>query len=128
MRGDERVTMVGRGEIERRLGYHPANDPARVAAFELIRQRTIELAELYDEVCPPGRELAEALTNLQTAQQYAIGAVACHAGEYEAPASVRSSAAGTPPSGGGPCPVCERFVATVLLDGHLELHSRRGEA
>ena len=28
---------------------------------------------------------------------------------------------------GGPCPICDKFVARVLLDGHLELHRRKGE-
>lgn len=68
--------MLNRPEIERRMGFHPATDATR-PVFEANRAAVIELAEQWDETLPAGRELAEALTCLQTALMWANAAVAC---------------------------------------------------
>jgi hypothetical protein len=71
------MSTLGRPELIRRLGYHPAG-PATAPIFELNRAAALVLADLWDQVLPPGREAACALTALQEALMWANAAVACN--------------------------------------------------
>lgn len=112
------MTMLDDGEVQRRLGYHPATE-ATTPAFELNRTAAILLAEVWNRMLPPGREAALALTALQEALMWANAAVACNAGpdwqlepvdvsellddlteRLEGPLHLRSRVVG----GGGPVP------------------------
>jgi hypothetical protein len=73
------VGMLEDGEVQRRLGYHPATE-GTAPAFELNRSGAILLAEVWNRALPPGREAALALTSLQDALMWANAAVACNAG------------------------------------------------
>jgi hypothetical protein len=70
--------MIGRDEINRRLGFHPATAET-IPLFEDNRARAVELAAHWDETLPPGREAALAQTALQEAVMWANAAVACSA-------------------------------------------------
>jgi hypothetical protein len=51
-------------DIEHRFTYHaPKADQAE--RYQMIRDRAKELAYLLTDLCPPGRELSLALTNLE---------------------------------------------------------------
>lgn len=69
--------MIGYAEITRRMGFHPGT-PETAPRYEQNRNRAIELADYWDEVLPPGRETALALTALQEALMWANAAVACN--------------------------------------------------
>lgn len=78
------MSMLGRDEIDRRLGFHPATAET-IPMFEDTRARVIELANHWDETLPDGREKALALTALQEAAMYANAAVACNLSPLEDP-------------------------------------------
>lgn len=67
---------VGATELDRRLGYHPANDQT-VPRYERNRAAAMKLAKRWDEELPPGREASLALTAVQEALMWANAAVAC---------------------------------------------------
>jgi hypothetical protein len=77
--------MLGRDELHRRLGYHPATE-ATIPHYEESRARVLELACHWDETLPNGRELALALTALQEALMWANAAVACSLAPLQDPA------------------------------------------
>lgn len=77
--------MVGAGEIDRRMGYHPATRQT-IPMYEENRAQAVNLAVLWDTTLPPGRELALALTALQEALMWANAAVACNLAPLEDPA------------------------------------------
>lgn len=79
------MAMLGRDELHRRLGYHPATERT-IPHYEDSRARVLELACHWDETLPPGRELAEAQTCLQDALMWANAAVACNLSPLEDPA------------------------------------------
>lgn len=57
---------------------HPPKTPEAKALFDEIAARCEGLAHYLIEVCPGGRELSLALTDLESAKRNAIAAVACH--------------------------------------------------
>lgn len=67
--------MLGQDELHRRLGFHPGT-AATAPLYEANRAAALELATLWDETLPPGRELACAQTALQEALMWANAAVA----------------------------------------------------
>jgi hypothetical protein len=78
--------MLEPGEVQRRLGYHPATE-ATAPAYELNRAAAILLAEVWTRALPPGREAALALTSAQESLMWANAAIACNAGdEWQRPA------------------------------------------
>ncbi len=79
------MAMLGRDELHRRLGFHPATADT-IPHYEDTRARVLELACHWDETLPPGRELAEAQTCLQNAAMWANAAVACNLSPLEDPA------------------------------------------
>jgi hypothetical protein len=68
--------MVGSAELDRRLGYHPATVDT-IPLYEANRAAAVAFACHLDQTCPPGRELALALTATQEALMWANAAVAC---------------------------------------------------
>lgn len=77
--------MVGSAEIDRRLGYHPATAET-IPLYEGNRAAAVAFACHLDTTCPPGRELALALTALQESLMWANAAVACNLAPLEDPA------------------------------------------
>jgi hypothetical protein len=77
--------MVGSAELDRRLGYHPATAET-IPLYEGNRAAGIAFACHLDQTCPPGRELALALTHVQEALMWANAAVACTLAPLEDPA------------------------------------------
>lgn len=57
---------------------HPPKTPEAKALFDEIAAQCEGLAHYLIEVCPGGRELSLALTDLESAKRNAIAAVACH--------------------------------------------------
>lgn len=57
---------------------HPPKTPEAKQLFDEIAAQCEGLAHYLIEVCPVGRELSLALTNLESAKRNAIAAVACH--------------------------------------------------
>lgn len=68
--------MIDSDEIRRRLGFHPGTE-LTAPLYQQNREEAIHLAEHFVHTCPPGRELALALTALQEALMWANAAVAC---------------------------------------------------
>lgn len=46
-----------------------------IPKIQAIREKTIEMEALFDELCPPGRDLSLAKTNLEQARMWAIAAL-----------------------------------------------------
>jgi hypothetical protein len=76
--------MVGNAEIDRRLGYHPATVET-IPLYEANRAAAVAWACHIDSTCPPGRELALALTAVQESLMWANAAVACNLAPLEDP-------------------------------------------
>lgn len=81
----EPAGMVGSAEIDRRLGYHPATAET-IPLYEANRAAAVAWACHIDSTCPPGRELALALTAAQESLMWANAAVACNLAPLEDPA------------------------------------------
>lgn len=81
----EPAGMVGGAEIDRRLGYHPATAET-IPLYEANRAAAVAWACHIDRTCPPGRELALALTAAQESLMWANAAVACNLAPLEDPA------------------------------------------
>ena len=62
-------------QIERCFTYH-APKPQQVDRFYELRKRAKELATVYAELCPPGRETSLALTHLEQSVMWANAAIA----------------------------------------------------
>lgn len=71
------MTMLSRDEIEGRLGFHPGTSET-APLYDANRKAAIDLAAHFNETCPPGRELALALTAVQEALMWANASVACN--------------------------------------------------
>lgn len=56
--------------------YHPQRNEEQGDRYHQIRERFLDLGLSLLELCPPGRELAMAISELQLAQHLAIGAIA----------------------------------------------------
>lgn len=54
--------------------YHQP-EPSDIDNIQRIRQATIDFEKLMDEVCPQGRDLSIAKTNLEQARMWAIAAL-----------------------------------------------------
>jgi hypothetical protein len=62
-------------ELENRFTYHPPK-PGQAEAYQQLRDRARDLAELFCLLCPPSREAALAHTNLEQAVMWANSAIA----------------------------------------------------
>lgn len=57
--------------------YHPPKGD-QVDRYNKINAKTKELLELIADICPPSREKATAMTNLQLVRMLANAAIACN--------------------------------------------------
>ncbi len=67
--------MLTPEELKTRFTYH-APKPGQPEAYQHIRDKAHELAQLFATVCPESRELALAHTNLEQAVFWANAAIA----------------------------------------------------
>jgi hypothetical protein len=70
-----RESMITTEELENRFTYHPPK-PGQVEAYQELRDKARELAELFAQACPESREQALAHTNLEQAVFWANAAIA----------------------------------------------------
>lgn len=66
--------------LENNFRYHAPKE-GQPQKYEALRAKAKELAYLIKELCPPGREQAVAITNLETAVFWANAAIARHVNE-----------------------------------------------
>lgn len=64
-------------ELDNRFIYHPSANEARLAAHVAVSQNCLEWAKWIRDTCPPGRNLALALTALEDVRMRANAALAC---------------------------------------------------
>jgi hypothetical protein len=69
--------VIGRVEIERRLGFHPGTEQT-APLYEANRALAKSVATAWDQNLPDSREKSLALTSLQEALMWANAAVACN--------------------------------------------------
>lgn len=62
-------------ELQNRFSYHAPNS-WQVDAYQALRDKARELAELMDSLCPDSRELSVAMTQLETSIFWANAAIA----------------------------------------------------
>ncbi|WP_435869242.1 Acb2/Tad1 domain-containing protein [Corynebacterium stationis] len=62
--------------IENTFTYHDTKDEVQEQKYVTLRQKTKELAYLYEELCPPSRERSLALTNLEQSNMWANASIA----------------------------------------------------
>jgi hypothetical protein len=67
--------MITTEELENRFTYHPPK-PGQAEAYQELRDKARELAELFAQACPESREQALAHTNLEQAVFWANAAIA----------------------------------------------------
>lgn len=54
---------------------HHVPNPEDIPKIQAIREATIQYGLLIDAICPPGRDLSIAKTNLEQARMWAIAAL-----------------------------------------------------
>lgn len=62
--------------VDHNMTLHPPKHPYIGTVMDEIRAEGRTLAHLLIDRCPPGRELSQALTDIEDGVQHAIGAVA----------------------------------------------------
>jgi hypothetical protein len=67
--------MISPEELQTRFTYHPPK-PGQTEAYQELRDKAYELAQLFAGLCPESRELALAHTNLEQAVFWANAAIA----------------------------------------------------
>lgn len=65
-------------DLEKAFAPYRKPTEQTIPKFELIQQKTLELARLVNDECPESREKALALTHLQDARMWANAAIAIH--------------------------------------------------
>ncbi len=63
-------------DLENRFLYHKPT-PEKVEAHARVSQETLNLAKILRDICPDGRNLAVALTELENVRMRANMAIAC---------------------------------------------------
>lgn len=63
-------------ELEGRFRYHPPTNDDQRQRHHLVSEKTLELAKLLRDVCPPSRGLSLALTELELVRMWANQAIA----------------------------------------------------
>jgi hypothetical protein len=71
--------------IVQRFSHHPPLSGERISRHEAIREATMQLAVIYEELLPGSREASLAQTALQEAAMWANGALALHEDAYTEP-------------------------------------------
>lgn len=67
---------IPRDDIEHRFAFHPATTQERRDDHALVRDRTHELANVFNQLVPDGREKDLAITKLEEAMFWANAAIA----------------------------------------------------
>lgn len=62
-------------ELKHRFTYH-APKPGQPEKYVALREKSLELAKLVNELCPPSREASLALTNLEQCVFWANASIA----------------------------------------------------
>ena len=62
--------------LENRFTYHAPRTNERAAQHDLVRKRVLDVATLFQEILPLGRELSLALTKLEEAMFWGNAALA----------------------------------------------------
>lgn len=62
-------------DLENNFTYHKPNDE-QARSYVRLRKLAKELAHLIDELCPPGREAALAMTKLEESVMWANAGIA----------------------------------------------------
>jgi hypothetical protein len=62
-------------ELNERFGYHPATQKS-APEHAAVRMLFLETAKQVRDMCPPGRDLSLALTELQSAMHWTNSAIA----------------------------------------------------
>ncbi len=70
------MTKPTDAELDNRFIYHRPT-PEKVTAHETVTQETLKLAKILRDVCPEGRNLSIALTELESVRMRANAAIAC---------------------------------------------------
>lgn len=87
----EYVKAELRKRVARDVQHYPPGEVA-IRFHQQIRERTLELANLYIELCPPSRELSLALTKLvDEAMAHANAAVARNHDQLPTVADLRAA-------------------------------------
>ena len=68
-------SQVDQKKLENNFVYHPPK-PGQPERYEQIRAKAKEFAELLTTLCPPGRELSVAITELESSVMWANAAIA----------------------------------------------------
>lgn len=71
--------------IVQRFSHHPPLSGERISRHEAIREATMQLAVIYEELLPGSREASLAQTALQEAAMWANGALALYEDAYTEP-------------------------------------------
>jgi hypothetical protein len=67
--------------IEERFGAYRKPTEVTIPKYQKIQEKTLELAQMVDELCPTSPEKASALTLLQQAKMSANAAIAIYSKE-----------------------------------------------
>ena len=65
-------------DIKKRFGPYRKPTEVTIPKYQKIQEKTLELAELIDQLCPESREKSSALTLLQQVKMSANAAIAIH--------------------------------------------------
>lgn len=74
----KRLTKAQEDDIRNRFTYHPVKDDDQARAYETIRGAARVLAVRLNGLCPPGRELALAITHLEETVFWANASISRH--------------------------------------------------
>lgn len=64
-------------DLENRFRYHPPKDQEQKDRHARVTEATLALAKELRDLCPEGRNLSLALTELETVRMRANAAIAC---------------------------------------------------
>jgi len=70
------MTNESDAEIQHRFGPYQAPTEVTIPRFQAIREKTLELAKLIDDLCPSSKEKSTALTQLVQVKMSANAAIA----------------------------------------------------
>lgn len=70
-------------ELEAEFGAYRKPTEVTIPKYKAIQEKTLELANLINDLCPESRQKSVALTNLQLVKMSANAAIAIHTKENE---------------------------------------------
>jgi len=72
------ASEASKEEITNRFGPYRKPTEVTIPRFEVIQEKTLELAKLIDDLCPNSKEKSTALTQLVQVKMSANAAIAIH--------------------------------------------------